>query len=238
MQDLLMLKMRRTFVFLVQLLGLVLHGQPFHLSHLDVEDGLPAPSIRAIHEDHKGFLWLGTFGGGLVRFDGKIFRPIPRESTRFSTTVNAIFEDKEGQLWVGTEKGPCVFDRDRFGENSLNALLNPINTKVYGFSESSDGQLYVASQQGLWILRGKTLFADTGRGLPKIPVRAVAQTHWGTVVGTPSGLYLFKKSKWEPIPDAAFQVNALLYDKASKTLWIAHAHGRSGSIQFKSNHSR
>ena len=225
MQDLFMLKMRWIFVLLVQLLGLVLHGQPFNLSHLDVEDGLPAPSIRAIHEDHKGFLWLGTFGGGLVRFDGKIFRPIPRESTRFSTTVNAIFEDKEGQLWVGTEKGPCVFDRDRFIENSLNAVLNPINTKVYGFSESSDGQLYVASHQGLWILKGKTLFADTSRGLPKIPVRAVAQTHWGTVVGTQSGLYLLNKAKWEPIPDAAFQVNALLYDKASKTLWVAHAQG-------------
>lgn len=218
---------RQLFLFIANLLGLFVCAQPFHLSHLDVEQGLPAPSIRAIRQDQKGFLWLGTFGGGLLRFDGKTFRSYPRETTRFSTTVNAIFEDKKGQLWVGTEKGPCVFDQNRLVEYSLNSALNPIHSKVYGFSESKDGQIFIASHQGLWILKGATLILDTGRGLPEVPVRAVTQTPLGTVVGTQSGLFLRSKSNWKPIPDAGFQVNALLYDGDSKTLWVAHAQGLS-----------
>jgi len=190
---------RQLFLFIANLLGLFVCAQPFHLSHLDVEQGLPAPSIRAIRQDQKGFLWLGTFGGGLLRFDGKTFRSYPRETTRFSTTVNAIFEDKKGQLWVGTEKGPCVFDQNRLVEYSLNSALNPIHSKVYGFSESKDGQIFIASHQGLWILKGATLILDTGRGLPEVPVRAVTQTPLGTVVGTQSGLFLRSKSNWKSI---------------------------------------
>ena len=42
---------RQLFLFIANLLGLFVCAQPFHLSHLDVEQGLPAPSIRAIRQD-------------------------------------------------------------------------------------------------------------------------------------------------------------------------------------------
>jgi hypothetical protein len=37
------------------------------------EQGLPQNSVTAILQDHRGYLWIGTFGG-LARFDGQRFR--------------------------------------------------------------------------------------------------------------------------------------------------------------------
>ena len=37
------------------------------------EQGLPQNSVNAILQDHRGYLWIGTFGG-LARFDGERFR--------------------------------------------------------------------------------------------------------------------------------------------------------------------
>ena len=36
------------------------------------EQGLPQNSINAMLQDHRGYLWIGTFGG-LARFDGDRF---------------------------------------------------------------------------------------------------------------------------------------------------------------------
>ncbi len=36
------------------------------------EEGLPQNSVNAMLQDHRGYLWIGTFGG-LARFDGERF---------------------------------------------------------------------------------------------------------------------------------------------------------------------
>ena len=59
----------------------------------------------SLHFDADNVLWIGTLGGGLLRFeDGKF--------TRFTTgdglpsdNINQILEDRSGQLWLGTGAG-------------------------------------------------------------------------------------------------------------------------------------
>ncbi|MEP6664604.1 MAG: two-component regulator propeller domain-containing protein, partial [Verrucomicrobiota bacterium] len=59
----------------------------------------------AIHADHQGILWIGTLGGGLLRFkDGHFARyttlqGLPNEH------VSQILEDGRGQFWLGTRSG-------------------------------------------------------------------------------------------------------------------------------------
>src|ERR1700734_2191717 len=36
------------------------------------EEGLPQNSVNAMLQDHRGYIWIGTFGG-LARFDGARF---------------------------------------------------------------------------------------------------------------------------------------------------------------------
>ena len=62
-------------------------------------------------EDRDGFLWVGTTGGGLNRFDPATgsfahFRHDPGNPESLSSdNVRAVFQDREGFIWVGTEQG-------------------------------------------------------------------------------------------------------------------------------------
>ena len=68
-------------------------------------------TARCIFKDSQGTLWLGTFGGGLCRFN-----PSDESFTAFtineglpSNTVHSIQEDDERNLWIGTGKGFSKF---------------------------------------------------------------------------------------------------------------------------------
>lgn len=75
------------------------------IDRLSRENGLPDQDVNGIYFDSKGFAWISTFGGGLVRYDGDSF-------VRFSSKTNPAFrsdfvnlcsEDDYGRLWV-----PCA----------------------------------------------------------------------------------------------------------------------------------
>lgn len=58
-------------------------------------------SVRALHEDASGNIWIGTFNDGICRYDRKkdkfISYPFPSSLGRMS----ALFEDNEHTLWLG-----------------------------------------------------------------------------------------------------------------------------------------
>ena len=75
------------------------------VERLSRENGLPDQDVNGIYFDSKGFAWISTFGGGLVRYDGDSFVPFSRKTTPdfFSDFVNVCNEDEYGRLWV-----PCA----------------------------------------------------------------------------------------------------------------------------------
>jgi signal transduction histidine kinase/ligand-binding sensor domain-containing protein len=62
------------------------------------KDGLPSAAVRAVAEDDKGTIWIGTEGGGVFRlFDGKI------ESAGSPVDdISCLLVDRNNVLWVGT----------------------------------------------------------------------------------------------------------------------------------------
>jgi signal transduction histidine kinase len=78
--------------------------------------------VRAIYEDRRGNLWIGTESGGLERLDraSKTFAHYRHDpDDPFSLSDNhvwAIYEDQDGVLWVGTQGGINLWDgvNDRF----------------------------------------------------------------------------------------------------------------------------
>jgi len=67
--------------------------------------------LQSILADRKGFIWVGTNGGGLDRLDPEsgIFTHYRHDSTDSKSIsnnlVSAILEDHNGKIWVGTETG-------------------------------------------------------------------------------------------------------------------------------------
>ncbi len=43
---------------------------PIHFEHLTTSDGLSSNIVTSVLQDHRGYLWVGTYGDGLLRYDG------------------------------------------------------------------------------------------------------------------------------------------------------------------------
>lgn len=78
------------------------------VSFLDNEQGLSNNTVRSIFQDHKGFIWLGTFDG-LNRYDGYNCRVYRNKAGDTQSLVHniilAVTEDSAHNIWVGTRQG-------------------------------------------------------------------------------------------------------------------------------------
>lgn len=65
-------------------------------------------NIRAIVQDHQGFLWIGT-ANGLMRYNGRNFQIFRHEirnpNSLPNSTIRALFIDNDENLWVATQGG-------------------------------------------------------------------------------------------------------------------------------------
>ncbi|HZM89405.1 MAG TPA: two-component regulator propeller domain-containing protein [Blastocatellia bacterium] len=89
---------------LAVLLAVAAQAEQLPLKTYTIADGLVHGSITSIYQDHKGFLWFGTFEG-LSRFDGYGFVNYDRRDGLPHDFINHITEDRQGRLWVATNGG-------------------------------------------------------------------------------------------------------------------------------------
>ncbi|SJZ75797.1 Signal transduction histidine kinase [Chitinophaga eiseniae] len=83
------------------------------ISYLGIEQGLSNNAIRCVFQDHKGFMWFGTYDG-LNRYDGNVFKVFRNRFGDSSSLVNnwvfTINEDFQYRLWIGTRQGINIYD--------------------------------------------------------------------------------------------------------------------------------
>ena len=95
-------------------------GYDFTVYKHDLDDphSLSNSYVNALHQDSLAVLWIGTWGGGLDRFDAEKeqfvhYQHEPDDGSSLSDDkVWALYEDSSGALWVGTEGGLNQFDRE------------------------------------------------------------------------------------------------------------------------------
>ena len=82
------------------------------INRLSRENGLPDQDINGIYFDSRGYAWISTFGGGLVRYDGDSFiRFTEKTDPEFiSDFVDQCCEDNFGRLWVPCAGGMTILD--------------------------------------------------------------------------------------------------------------------------------
>ncbi len=116
-------------------------------------------NISIVYEDRKNNLWLGTWGGGLNRFDKKSEKFIsylnkPGDPNSIShNRVPIIYEDKEGTLWLGTAGGGLnsfdiktgKFITYKYEKNNEKTLSN---NRIWGITEDNSGNLWIGTDYG------------------------------------------------------------------------------------------
>jgi signal transduction histidine kinase/ligand-binding sensor domain-containing protein len=68
-------------------------------------DGVSHPDVRVVHQDRRGDLWFGTFGGGLNRLKDGRFTNYKTGRGEMNNRAWWIHEDADGVFWVGSEDG-------------------------------------------------------------------------------------------------------------------------------------
>ena len=133
--------MKRLACLLVMLLlcgqGLA-QTSPFAFRHYSTRDGLSSNSVRALLQDHRGLLWIGT-SDGLDSFDGLevIHHAIPGENSIY---IQALLEDSSNIIWAGTDD--AVFRYEPEGLVPVEGLENLVVTDL---KESPDGSIWIAT---------------------------------------------------------------------------------------------
>ena len=71
--------------------------------------GLSANGILALTADSQGNIWMGTSGGGALRYDGQTFQSIRLGPSALENKVEAVLCDRRGRLWFGTRAGLVAY---------------------------------------------------------------------------------------------------------------------------------
>ena len=71
--------------------------------------GLSANGILALTADSESHIWMGTSGGGVLRYDGETFQSIRLGPSALENKVEAVLCDRRGRLWFGTRAGLVAY---------------------------------------------------------------------------------------------------------------------------------
>ena len=112
-----------------------------------VTEGIKRESVRCLFEDREGNLWVGTTSG-LIRYSDPIFTVYGKPEGLPSDEPNTVYQDRRGRIWVGFLDGNLV----RSGPEppwKFREVREIPPGRVYAIHETRDGELLIASRNGL-----------------------------------------------------------------------------------------
>ena len=104
--------------------------------------------IVALEVDKNGIVWVGTWGGGLSRFDGENYVNYTVKEGLPSNHVFMLHEDKNGILWIGTSNGMAQFDDGEF-INKLTTHEGLFSNTIFSMDTQQDDTLWIGSFGGV-----------------------------------------------------------------------------------------
>ena len=99
--------MKYQFVIIFLFFGMFLHAQHPSAWNLSIEDGLPSLEVYDLHQDSKGYIWIGT-DKGLCKYNGRTFTYYKNKDQK-GTALSGIQEDEKGRVWVRNFKNQIFY---------------------------------------------------------------------------------------------------------------------------------
>jgi len=174
--------MKRTkhiLLFIFILLPCLLPAQQYNFKNFNPKNGLASSIVNNIFQDSRGYIWFGTQGGGVSRFNGKTFKNYTKAEGLIANDVTYVTEDRSGNIWIATSEGASRFDGVHFTNF----------TEKDGLSKGSVYCIYADDKNNIWFgmqdggmnrYDGKTFTAfGTKDGLPSDNLFAITQDKKG-----------------------------------------------------------
>jgi len=114
---------------------------------------LPSAEIHSMYQDELGYLWIGAYSSGLIRYDGHTMELFTTKDGLRDLNVIQVLEDRYGRLWVASDAGLVVSEKPLRDESTG----GPIHfTEKIGSTELVSlavvqNRLVIDSRGWLWI---------------------------------------------------------------------------------------
>jgi ligand-binding sensor domain-containing protein len=163
-------------------------AQQFDFENYSVREGLAQSQVYALLQDRNGYIWMGTRGGGLSRFDGQHFEQFTEKDGIASNYIAALYQDSIGQIWIGCTDGLSKYDGRKFE----GVLIDSTQTLSILSIKEINQQLFVGTHNGLYLKNDDGSF-EWVQALRNISIRSIFhasdQTTW---LATNQGPYFIK----------------------------------------------
>jgi signal transduction histidine kinase/ligand-binding sensor domain-containing protein len=118
------------------------------LTRYTQNDGLSNDNIWDMFEDKDGIIWIGTFGGGLCKFDGSTFVCFTEKDGLSNNRIRSLVPDDYGNIWIGTNGGGVsIFDGRSFTNISREDGIS--NNYVRSLLKDKEGDFWIGTISGL-----------------------------------------------------------------------------------------
>lgn len=139
---------------------------------------LPYDNIYFFYEDQEGVFWLGTSGGGLIRWDrkaraGENIQVIYRENGLLNGVVYAAYEDKKNHLWLPTDYGIVQLDKKSLQVRHTWLTADGLTHNEFNRTshcQGADGTLYFGGLNGVTAFNPDSFYQNNGRGKNELPL--------------------------------------------------------------------
>ena len=158
--------------------------------------GLPDDTIYSLAEDKNGNIWIGTWGGGLAKFDGKTFSVFnSNNSPLLGNKIPSLAVDSSNTLWIGTVNGLC-----NLTDGVWNTFPDLPQSSVYSLCVTRKNKVYAGYKySGLAIQQNKSwnILNTSNSGLKSSRIYSIVESKdeniWISVFG--NGVAVLKDDK-------------------------------------------
>lgn len=134
---------------------------------------LPDEVVRDVIMSNDSLVWIATWGGGVVVFNGSKNKVLNTFDGLISDDVRVLEEDHDGRIWVGTADGISCIDNNEIFNFTSNTNSNiPINTSITSIKSMHNGEVWFGDGKGnlfAWIppVNSKNVLSGTWKHIYK-----------------------------------------------------------------------
>ena len=212
------------------------HYKDGALTQFTTLEGLPSNDVRAILEDRKGTLWIGTSDAGLSLLKDGLFTNFNKTHGLGDNSITCFLEDQDGSIWIGTAVGLTRYKDGKF--KTLTRREGLYDNLVNCLLQDENGFFWISCNRGIYrISRQEANAVLDGRAklLSSMPFGEAdgllnAETNGGS---QPAGWHSQDGSLWFPCAVGVVQIDPNRVPTARSALRVVVEQVRAnGDIRF------
>ncbi len=114
--------------------------------------------VYCVLKDSKENFWIGTYGGGLNKFDEQkgsfevLFPDSQNPQSALNEKILSIYESSNGIIWIGTSGGGLnQFNPGKKSFKNYSLAQGLTSSVVYGILEDSNSNLWLSTDDGIFL---------------------------------------------------------------------------------------